>query len=962
MKQKPTPEEFQRICPGLESTFVNEHLSSLDEDYFQSFEGKKIAEHATLLSWISGENPWRCSIEQVDGNGIECTILAYDYPAVFSMITGLLSATGFNIVSGRIFTYARHSMQDPSSSGYSRHRWRRPPKVALPKRKIIDHFTGSLIRDISFSTWKNHFLHDLNDLFHTLGTGERESIDRARLRVNERVVQALSGQTIDAFSMLYPVVLGDFEIGTTTTRLLIEAEDTPFFLYTLSNALSLHDISIEQVRIRTRGNRVEDIIEFSDLLGNAVTDREKLNRIKISVLFTKQFTYFLSNAPDPYNAFKRFENMIQEIEKSSSQGFLDSFLKEPAILQDLARLLGASDFLWTDFLRNQYEAILPMLEQGTRETEFSHSSIDLPEILSKQFSKDGSRKEEIRILNQFKDREIYLIDLDHILLKNLDFQFLSNKLTALAETVINTAVSLSWKHLKKRFGIPVTVAGLDAKFAVMGLGKLGGAALGYASDIELLFIYSDNGETDGKERVSNSEFFERLFRESVNMIEAKREGIFHVDLRLRPFGSKGPLACSLENFIRYFGKEGSAHSYERLALIRMRSIGGDYELGRRIERIRDEIIYASQDFDVTALKELRQKQFTAKSKPGRLNAKFSPGGLVDLEYTVQILQCIHGKDHTNLRTPGIHVALEELAKAGVMSAEEAEELTDTYYFFRKLINGLRMLRGNAKDLFLPDLDSEEYQHLARRTGYTEQGNWVPPAQQLHLEFETRAATIRTFVESHIGRDSLPGPPVGNAADLVLSSAIPGELKKRILKSGGVVNTERGYTNLKALSGEGERKTLFARLAILAWDILNKTPDPDMALNNWERFIHSVNDPADHYRQLLSQPKRLEILLDIFAGSQFLADTLARNPEFLAWVTDPGHLHTVRSGSAMEEDIHTFFKEADSHEVWFDGLRKFRRRETLRIGTRDICLKKPIREIVTELSNLAKAVLRQALAK
>ena len=113
--------------------------------------------------------------------------------------------------------------------------------------------------------------------------------------------------------MLYPVVLGDFEIGNTTTRLLIEAEDTPFFLYTLSNALSLHDISIEQVRIKTRGNRVEDSIEFSDLSGNPVTDREKLNRIKISVLFTKQFTYFLSNSPDPYSALIRFEQIVKDI-------------------------------------------------------------------------------------------------------------------------------------------------------------------------------------------------------------------------------------------------------------------------------------------------------------------------------------------------------------------------------------------------------------------------------------------------------------------------------------------------------------------------------------------------------------------------------------------------------------------------------------------------------------------------
>ncbi|MEW5815520.1 MAG: glutamate-ammonia-ligase adenylyltransferase, partial [Spirochaetota bacterium] len=505
------------------------------------------------------------------------------------------------------------------------------------------------------------------------------------------------------------------------------------------------------------------------------------------------------------------------------------------------------------------------------------------------------------------------------------------------------------------YGKPITFAGLEAEYALMGLGKMGGEALGYASDIELLFIYSDNGTTDGQEKISNAEFFERVFKNAVHMIETKREGIFSIDLRLRPYGKSSPIACSLENFCRYYGKDGHAHSYERLAMIRMRAIGGSRHFGARVERLRDEIIYSSESINLNELKELRQKQLKEKSASGKLNAKFSPGALVDLEYTVQILQCTYGKMHPALRTPRIHVALEELVKIGLLSETEARDLVETYHFFRRLINALRMLRGNARDLFLPEIESDEYSHLARRMGYIKEKNVSPPTI-LHLEFESRTAAIRTFVEKHLGRDTLPGPPVGNAADLVLSENLTHELKSKILFTGGLRNTGRAYANIRSLAGEGRRREIFSKLAILAWDILSKTPEPDMSLNNWERFVHSTPDPERHFIELLSQPKRLEILLSILAGSQFLADTLVKYPQFYEWASEPARIRTVRTKDAMEEDLKLLSAENPGHRNWLNALRRFRKREILRIGARDICFGAPLEEIVVELSNLAEAII------
>ena len=570
---------------------------------------------------------------------------------------------------------------------------------------------------------------------------------------------------------------------------------------------------------------------------------------------------------------------------------------------------------------------------------------------------------------------------------------------------METAVSLAMERLAARCGEPRTVAGLPARLAVLGLGKLGGGDLGYASDIELLYVYSDSGRTGGgAESLDNAEYFNLVVRESSRLIRAKREGIFQVDLRLRPYGASGPLACSLESFCRYFGSRGepagegddaggvpsgadaarrraaelqgavlgatapgAASALERLALVRLRTVAGDRELGAQVERLRDEMVYMSRGIDLAELRAQRERQLAGKvaGRPGgerRLNAKFSPGALVDLEYTVQILQVMAGARHPAVRTPRIWEAVDELARAGVLRPEEEQQISRAYGFLRRLINSLRMLRGSALDLFLPPLDSPEYAHLARRMGYA-RGSGLASEQQLHVDFDTGTAAIRAFVTRHLGRESLPGGAEGNVADLVLSRDLEPQQVRRILEGYGFRDPARAAVNLRKLSRGGARaREPFARLAVLAADLLKRQPDPDMALNNWERFVRALPDPDAHFRLMLAQPRGLEILLAIFSASQFLADTLIRNPEFQEWVTRPQILRRVRGRQEMESDLAQLSRATPEHPAWLDGLRRLRRREILRIGTRDICLDAPPGEIILELSNLAEAVIRAALQR
>jgi glutamate-ammonia-ligase adenylyltransferase len=515
--------------------------------------------------------------------------------------------------------------------------------------------------------------------------------------------------------------------------------------------------------------------------------------------------------------------------------------------------------------------------------------------------------------------------------------------------------------LVQRYGRPLTIAGLPARFCLLGLGKLGGGDLGYASDIELLFVYSDNGTTDGEQPISNAEFFNHLVRETSTSIHAKKQGIFQVDLRLRPHGSSGPMACSLESFCRYYGPGGEAHPLERLALVRLRGIAGDRALGHQVERLRDEMVFTGQPLDLKALRAARQRQIDDRTRRGELNAKFSPGALLDLEYAVMLLQVTSAADNEQLRTPFIRDALQHLQETGMLQVEQTDRLVEAYEFLRRLINSLRMLRGSALDLFLPGMESDEYLHLARRMGYSADGQ-LNPVQKLHLDFETHTASVRAFVEQHFGREILPVPGVGNIADLILSDALSGRQRAEILQRSGFENPERAFVNLRSLARAGSSPISFARLAVLATDFLRHQPDPDMALNNWERFAGALEDTEEHFNLLLSQPKRLEILLQIFAGSQFLSDSLIQDPGFFGWATFPQRLHGTRRQEELEALFSDLSRSETSTDRWRNQLRRYKRREILRIGIRDICLDIATEEIMEELSMLAQTLLQVGLER
>jgi glutamate-ammonia-ligase adenylyltransferase len=499
------------------------------------------------------------------------------------------------------------------------------------------------------------------------------------------------------------------------TVLHIRAEDTIGFLYELTNALSLTGFDINRVVISTTANRVYDTLYVTDSSGAKVTNPDAQKELRTAVVLIKHFTHLLPQSPNPEAALLHFRDFLTQLFRQENWVEQVASLERSDVLDALAKLLGVSDFLWEDFLRLQYENLFPVvtdieaLEQRTPRRA-------LEDALGSELEAATDYESRRDRLNAFKDREMFRVDMRHILGYISEFGDFSEELTDIAEIVVNAAVEICRRELHPRYGVPETDDGRPMPLSIAALGKCGGRELGYASDIELMFVYAGEGRTTGPEAVRTSEYFTRLVELFTNTITARQEGIFQVDLRLRPYGRAGSLAVAAEAFESYFGPHGAAWPYERQALVKLRPIGGDAEFGRSLVALRDRLIYTGEPFDTVAMRAMREKQVRQLVLPGTFNAKLSPGGLVDTEYLVQGLQITHGAADPSLRETNTFAAMEALDRASLLEGEHGR-LREAYVFQRRLIDALRMVRGHAKDLTVPPAESEEFEYLARRLGY-----------------------------------------------------------------------------------------------------------------------------------------------------------------------------------------------------------------------------------------------------
>lgn len=331
-----------------------------------------------------------------------------------------------------------------------------------------------------------------------------------------------------------------------------------------------------------------------------------------------------------------------------------------------------------------------------------------------QAIKRGSAEDVRRALNLFKDRHLQRIDVRHVQSPGKAFGSFSKEVTELAEVVVEMACQIAWQQLAQKHGQPIGDSGHECSFTLAALGKFGGVEMGFASDIEMYAVFEEDGQTNGAAPVSTARFFEKLVNQITQLIESRNKGIFEIDLRMRPYGQAGSSAVSLRTFREYFSPSGDAWPYERQSLVKLRCIGGDSMFADQLIGTRDELIYCGRAFDFDAMRAMREKQIRQLVRGGTINAKLSDGGLVDCEYSVQALQMTFGDQHQTLRTANTLKALTAAQAVGILTPIEQSRIQVAYIFLRQVIDCLRMVRGNAQDLTVPDAHSTDHFQLTRR--------------------------------------------------------------------------------------------------------------------------------------------------------------------------------------------------------------------------------------------------------
>ncbi|HTV64540.1 MAG TPA: hypothetical protein VMD98_02990 [Bryocella sp.] len=479
------------------------------------------------------------------------------------------------------------------------------------------------------------------------------------------------------------------------------------------------------------------------------------------------------------------------------------------------------------------------------------------------------------LLARFKRREYVRIMLRDVL-GIATLAETTAEISALADVLIEEALREAQTQLQHRFGSPQSIDPqgrvVDARFAVLSLGKLGGNELNYSSDIDLLYLY-DGGEEPAGAEISNREYFIRLAQQTTELLARHtREGpVFRLDLRLRPQGGEGLPAVSLAHAIDYYSHV--AQDWELQAMIKARHSAGDVGLAREFVRAIQPYVYRPE-LNFVAIKtalETREKIGTHRRRSllsevpqTGIDVKLDRGGIRDIEFLVQCLQRVYGGSESWLRSRGTLFALQKLHDKEHIGGKDFHNLTNAYEFLRNLEHRLQLRHGQQTHR-LPQ-SRAELETLAR--SLTREGTAPPTPEEFVAHVQRRMAAVAEIYQRVVYREQSQDEGAGDFQLWPEAAATP----------------------------ESTYSQMMQRLAIDSpplREIATRAELSQHARRNLDRFLSSAGTTSERYGALLRSPGAVEKALTIFEYSELLTDILVRHPQEVLLLDEVG-------GSSPEE--------------------------------------------------------------
>jgi glutamate-ammonia-ligase adenylyltransferase len=617
----------------------------------------------------------------------------------------------------------------------------------------------------------------------------------------------------------------------------------------------------------------------------------------------------------------------------------------------LTRLVTCSEFAATVVLREKDWFLDNVAAFGA-----APDASGLDEFLGADNIQSQLRRFRNRYMLHVLWREVFgLADLDETL----------GSLSTLADRMLDVATRHAEQSLYSRYGVVRNSTGEKVPLVILGMGKLGGLELNFSSDIDIIFLYSESGETDGPKCVSAQEYFGRLSRQIIALLdETTVDGfVFRIDTRLRPFGDSGPPVVSfgaLESYLLQHGRDWERYAYVKARVVGPRP-GGDIVNELHQDLIRPFVYRRYIDFGVfESLREMHA-MIAAEVRKRELqdNVKLGPGGIREAEFVVQSLQLVRGGSEPSLQSRELQKVLPLLVGPRGLSAKSANELRDAYRYMRRLENFIQGIRDQQTH-DLPSGDSDR----ARLCVAMNYANWT----DLRADFERHSAVISAQFEQVAFRERADETP----------------FQKRVERAWESGTAEEGWAELLIAEGYGEAPEIAEVLARFASSSGIRQID-SAARDRLQRFVPQlVVEIATSARPLLALSRTLSIvervlrrsaylallnensgalarLVDLCTRSHYIAEQIARYPALLDELLDPRfYSETVTRADLAVELEQRLVDEDQDAEARMQAIGQFQRSTMFRIAVADFNGKLPIMKVSDALTWLAEVVLEEAL--
>ncbi|MEJ2765758.1 bifunctional [glutamate--ammonia ligase]-adenylyl-L-tyrosine phosphorylase/[glutamate--ammonia-ligase] adenylyltransferase [Photobacterium sp. MCCC 1A19761] len=623
---------------------------------------------------------------------------------------------------------------------------------------------------------------------------------------------------------------------------------------------------------------------------------------------------------------------------------------------ELHQVLGYSDFVAASIVRDG--SLLPWLAQHLEDDD--HASA-YRETLAERLAAATDENNLMRLLRQFRHQEMVWIAWRDFTGKATLTQSLAH-LSQLAEALIMEAYLWLYRQCSQEWGTPTDDNGVAQPMLILGMGKLGGGELNFSSDIDLIFTYPENGETQGGRRsLANAQFFTRLGQRLIKVLDQQTfDGFcYRVDMRLRPFGDSGPLVMSFAALEDYYQEQG--RDWERYAMIKARVMGREsishYQALRQMLRP----FVFRRYIDFSAIQSLRRMKSMISSEVRRRglsnNIKLGAGGIREVEFIAQSFQLIRGGREPGLRHRGLFETLATVRELALLPPVQVDALVEGYSFLRRVENLLQAI-DDKQTQTLPDKPLDQLR-LAAALGYED---WAA----LHQAISSHMAAIHQVFEHIIGSEEDEEQAAIDVRFHEMWAMVKNE--EVLLSIFDELAAPDGASQTSILLGmkaELSKRTLGPRgrevLAKLMPEVLARIttrPDAVHVLGRVTKLIVRVATRTTYLELLSEHPAALDQLVRLCAASPMVAEQLTQYPILLDELLDPQHLYHPTPLDQYQDELREYLARIpeEDMEQQMEAIRQFKQAQLLRIAAADIAGALPLMKVSDHLTYLAEAII------